>query len=211
MIMLSIFSKLAATKLLQTSPTSLRALSTSSLSSSHVLPKPINVVLIHPDIPGNTGSIGRIVMAVGGKLHLVHPLGFDLSEKSLKRAGLDYWSKLDVYEHSSWEDFKSYASSEPENTKTAWLFTTKASGRAHWDGVYQPGDYLLFGSETKGASEDVHNWVTTRHSRLMGGEDEYGDGRICLPMVEEARSINLACAASAGIFEAVRQCHNVGK
>ena len=123
---------------------------------------------------------------------------------------MDYWSKLQVYEHKTWDAFKSYAEEEAEKDATAWLFTTKASSRAHWDGIYKPGDYLLFGSETKGASDDVHDWVKARHKRNIGEDDVNGDGRVCLPMVREARSINLACAASAGIFEAVRQCHNVG-
>ena len=163
----------------------------------------LNVVLCSPDIPGNTGSVGRTCMATGSRLHLVHPLGFSTSEKALRRAGMDYWAHVDVREHASWSEFverefprSAAAATEEPRPPRAWLFTTSAE-RPHWTPDYQPGDYLLFGSETRGASAEVHAWV---------GEE----ARVSLPMLQsptdgDTRSINLAAAASAGLYEAVRQ------
>jgi tRNA (cytidine/uridine-2'-O-)-methyltransferase len=165
----------------------------------------LNVVLVSPDIPGNTGSIGRTVMAVGGCLHLVHPLGFKTDEKALRRAGLDYWRQLDLMEHESWDAFREYAESSSvlkphrSGTPNPWLFTTHAGpARPHWEGKYRAGDFLIFGSETRGAPPAVHEWVRQRN----------GDhARVALPMVSDpaSRSINLAAAVSAGLYEAVRQ------
>ena len=158
----------------------------------------LNVVLIAPDIPGNTGCIGRTCMAVGARLHLVHPLGFSTDERSLRRAGLDYWPKLIedklVVEHASWDDFIAceFGGADTAAIGRPWLYTTHAE-RPHWDATYAPGDYLLFGSETRGAAKEVHEYVGA-------------DGRVTLPMVAEARSTNLAAAVSAGLYEAVRQC-----
>ena len=136
-------------------------------------------------------------MSVGGRLHLVHPLGFDLSEKALRRAGLDYWRKLDVVEHESWSGFCS--SMKEHEDASAWLFTTHAADQPHWQAAFKPGDFLLFGSETKGAADEVHEWVRARH----------GDShRVTLPQASEGRSINLSAAVSAGLYEAVRQCHS---
>lgn len=172
----------------------------------------LNVVLLHPDIPGNTGCIGRTVMAAGCRLHLVHPLGFSTDERALRRAGLDYWQKLDVTEHASWSEFVESEfggqrpatraherkdgsamsrSTDGAQPPAAWLLTTKAQ-RPHWDANFAPGDYILFGSETRGASDDVHRWIGDEH-------------RVTLPMREDARSINLAAACSAALYEAVRQ------
>ena len=152
----------------------------------------LNVVLLAPDIPGNTGTVGRSCMAVGARLHLVHPLGFSTDERALRRAGLDYWPKLDVVEHASWDDFvaREFAG---DFAGTPWLYTTHAE-RPHWDASFAPGDYLLFGSETRGAAPEVHEFV--------GAER-----RVTLPMVAEARSTNLAAAVSAGLYEAVRQVY----
>ena len=159
------------------------------------LRRPLNIVLIHPNIPGNTGCIGRTAMATGSRLHLVHPLGFDMDEKSLRRAGLDYWPRVDVREHSSWDAFiqsefqgdTSHVGAPP----AAWLLTTHAR-RPHWEARFAPGDYLLFGSETRGAAQEVHDFVGPER-------------RFALPMAGDARSINLAAAVSAALFEAVRQ------
>ena len=161
------------------------------------LRRPINVVLVHPDIPGNTGCIGRTVMAVGGRLHLVHPLGFDLSERALKRAGLDYWPNLALTEHADWSEFAASVD-EAEEDAACWLFTTKAADRPHWMGRYKAGDYLIFGSETCGAPQAVHDWVCSRRTGCK-------DNRVALPQVA-GRSINLAAAVSAGTYEALRQC-----
>lgn len=109
-----------------------------------------NIVLISPDIPGNTGCIGRTCMATGSRLHLIHPLGFSTDEKSLRRAGLDYWEQLDVREHSDWDAFVAAEFGDDSGAKSAsaWLFTTHGSS-PHWSGSYASGDYLLFGSETR--------------------------------------------------------------
>ena len=135
-------------------------------------------------------------MSVGGRLHLVHPLGFDLSEKALRRAGLDYWSKLDVVEHASWHDFSS--SMNDHEDASAWLYTTHAADQPHWQATFKPGDFLLFGSETRGAPDEVHEWVRARHG---------ASHRVTLPQVPDGRSINLSAAVSAGLYEAVRQCY----
>ena len=158
--------------------------------------RPLNVVLINPDIPGNTGCIGRTVMASGSRLHLIHPLGFSTDERALRRAGLDYWPRLDVTEHASWNAFVQSefgTRREPAPAPAAWLLTTKAD-KLHWDATIAEGDYLLFGSETRGAADEVHEWV--------GAER-----RVSLPMVGDARSINLAAAVSAALYEGLRQVH----
>jgi tRNA (cytidine/uridine-2'-O-)-methyltransferase len=156
----------------------------------------LHVVLDRPEIPNNTGNIGRTALATGCRLHLIHPLGFELSEKACRRAGLDYWPSLDWCEHRS---FEAYAATRPQRL---WLFTSKAT-RAHWDADFQPGDHLLFGRETAGCDESVHAWV----------DAAFGDGhRLRLPMVPrpEARSLNLATAVAVGIYEALRQLHRTG-
>ncbi|MHC5003438.1 MAG: tRNA (cytidine(34)-2'-O)-methyltransferase [Planctomycetota bacterium] len=154
------------------------------------MPAPLHVVLLSPEIPNNTGNIGRTVAATGCRLHVVHPIGFDMSEKARRRAGLDYWHLVDCREHPSWEAFL-----ERERPRRLWLYTTKAA-RPHWEASFAPGDYLLFGRETAGVPQEVHDWV----------ERTYGpDARITLPMVPEARSLNLATAVCAAIYEGLRQ------
>lgn len=151
----------------------------------------LHLVLDRPEIPNNTGNIGRTALAVGARLHLIRPLGFDLSEKACRRAGLDYWPHLDWCEHAS---FEAYAASQP---RRVWLFTTKAE-RPCWDAEFEPGDHLLFGRETTGAGPEVHAWI----DRSFGPAH-----RLRLPMVRrpEARSLNLATAVSAAAYEALRQ------
>ena len=109
-----------------------------------------NIVLINPEIPGNTGSIGRTCVALGLKLHLIHPLGFDLGEKAVKRAGLDYWKYVDLEEHQSWEAFLS--SQKPANLI---LYSRFSQERAYYEAPYTEGAYLVFGSETKGIPEVI--------------------------------------------------------
>ncbi len=145
-----------------------------------------NIVLVCPQIPNNTGNIGRTAMATGCRLHLVHPIAFDLDEKAVRRAGLDYWHLLDVKEHASWEAFL-----ENEKPEHVWLFTTKTK-KPLWDARFSKGDYFLFGSEQHGVSEEIHEWV---------GEQ----ARLTLPMVNDARSLNLATAVCAAVYEGFRQ------
>lgn len=153
---------------------------------------PLNVVLLNPEIPNNTGNIGRTCAATGCRLHVIHPISFDMSEKARRRAGLDYWDLVDCLEHDSWSAFL-----EDEQPGRLWLFTTK-SDRPHWTAAFQPGDYLLFGCETSGVPSSVHAWV----------QQQFGpESRLTLPMVADprARSLNLATAVCASVYEGLRQ------
>ncbi len=145
-----------------------------------------NLVLLAPQIPNNTGNIGRTAMATGCRLHIIHPIAFDMDEKAVRRAGLDYWHLLDVREHGSWEQFL-----EQEQPDKLWLFTTKTK-KPLWDAQFAHGDYFLFGSEQHGVPQEVHDFV---------GEH----GRVTLPMLHDARSLNLATAVCAAVYEGIRQ------
>ena len=144
-----------------------------------------NVVLIEPEIPPNTGNIGRLCLATGSTLHLVKPLGFSIDDRELKRAGLDYWKEVDVRLWDSLEDLQ--RSQEP--TARLFFLTTK-SDRAYCDARFQPGDFLVFGRETKGLPE-----------ALLAANPEQ---LLTIPM-RGARSLNLATAVAIVLFEAVRQ------
>src|SRR3954469_9422844 len=110
----------------------------------------LHVVLIEPEIPPNTGNVGRLCLATGAHLHLVKPLGFSLDDKLLKRAGLDYWHEVQV---TLWDSFAALTSAQPSGTRY-WFLTTKAT-RAYWDAAFQDGDFLVFGRETKGLPESL--------------------------------------------------------
>ena len=145
-----------------------------------------NVVLVEPEIPPNTGNIGRLCLATGSVLHLVRPLGFSTDDRALRRAGLDYWSQVQVRYWASFDEFLG----EIEGIKRIWFFSTKAQTR-YWSVDYQPGDYLVFGRETKGLPES-----------LLRNRAEHA---CCIPLRPEARSLNLATAVAIVLFEAVRQ------
>lgn len=145
-----------------------------------------NIVLLSPQIPNNTGNIGRTAMATGCRLHIIHPIAFDMDEKAVRRAGLDYWHLLDLVEHASWDSFL-----ESEAPSNMWLFTTKSS-LPLWEAKFTVGDYLLFGSEQHGVPQKVHDFVGER-------------ARLTLPMVNDARSLNLATAVCAAVYEGIRQ------
>lgn len=145
-----------------------------------------NIVLLSPQIPNNTGNIGRTAMATGCRLHIIHPIAFDMDEKAVRRAGLDYWHLLDLVEHGSWDSF--LASEKPDRI---WLYTTKST-KPHWEITFSKGDYLLFGSEQHGVPQEVHDYV---------GED----ASLTLPMINNARSLNLATAVCASVYEGIRQ------
>jgi len=149
-----------------------------------------HIVLLNPEIPQNTGNIGRTAAATECALHIIHPIGFDMSEKALRRAGLDYWHALDVHEHESWEAFL-----DAQSPDRLWLFTTKAK-RPHWDATYTEGDYLLFGKETSGVPDEIHDWVAQRY-----GENH----RVTLPMKPGTRSLNLSTVVCAAVYEGLRQ------
>lgn len=151
-----------------------------------------HIVLLNPEIPNNTGNIGRTAAATGARLHVIHPIGFSMDEKARRRAGLDYWHLVDCREHADWPTF--LATERPERL---WLFTTKAS-RSLWDAPLARGHYLLFGRETAGVDASTRAEVAAL----------YGDGaELLLPMVPipEARSLNLATAAAIAVYEGLRQ------
>jgi tRNA (cytidine/uridine-2'-O-)-methyltransferase len=145
-----------------------------------------NIVLVNPEIPQNTGSIGRLCVSTGARLHLVHPLGFDASAARVRRAGLDYWEHLDPTHYQDWEDFLAR-----NPAQRLWFFTTKAS-RRHTDADWRDGDGLVFGRETRGLQPEI----------LAANPDR----QLCIPMPGDFhRSLNLAQAAAVGLYEALRQ------
>lgn len=146
-----------------------------------------NLVMVHPEIPHNTGAAGRLALATGARLHLVKPLGFSIDEKAVKRAGLDYWEDVDLV---IWESLDAFLAQVADKSRM-FLLTTKTK-RAHWDAEFQQGDYFLFGRETRGLDEDfIH---------------EHQQQAITLPMVEgSTRSLNLATAVAIVLYEGVRQ------
>lgn len=149
---------------------------------------PFHVVLHEPEIPNNTGAIGRTCVATGCCLHLIHPIAFDTSEKACRRAGLDYWARLAPREHASWDE---YLRSSGVGEDRLWLFSTKAA-RPLWEAAIKPGDHLVFGKETAGLPE-----------ALLA---RYPDRVVTLPMLPAERSLNVANAVCAGISEGIRQC-----
>ena len=147
----------------------------------------LHVVLIEPEIPPNTGNIGRLCLSVGAHLHLVKPLGFSLDDRELKRAGLDYWKDVRV---SVWENFAEMQAAQSPDARFFFL-TTKAK-RAYWDVTFQDGDTLVFGRESKGLPET-----------LLAANAE---SCITIPMnPSSVRSLNLSTAAGIVVYEAVRQ------
>ena len=147
---------------------------------------PFHIVLCQPEIPQNTGSIGRLCVSTDTRLHLVHPLGFDTSDYYLRRAGLDYWERLNPTHHASWEAFRAAEPAMP-----LWFFTTKGD-RRHTDVRWRDGDGLVFGRETVGLPPELLAAHPDRHVKIpMPGAFH--------------RSLNLAQAAAIGLFEALRQ------
>jgi len=164
------------------------------LSARGVHSTTFHIALLHPEIPNNTGNIGRTCMATGCSLHLIKPLGFDTSEKACRRAGLDYWPRLRPTEHESWESFAATSPVRADPSRL-WLFTTKTS-RPIWDAHFHKGDTLLFGKETAGLPETLLNC--------------YPDQLLTLPMIPAERSLNLATAVCASIYEGLRQLAATG-
>ncbi len=145
----------------------------------------LNVVLYQPDIPQNTGNIGRTCVAVGAKLWLVRPLGFRIDEKNVRRSGMDYWQFLD------WEAVDSWPEVLQKLPGRRWWCVTKFATRMVWDASFERGDILLFGSETRGLPESIRQ--------------ENPSNNLKLPMRENVRSLNLASTANTVVYEAVRQ------
>jgi tRNA (cytidine/uridine-2'-O-)-methyltransferase len=154
------------------------------------LDPPLKLVLVHPQIPPNTGNVARLCAVTGTPLHLVAPLGFALTEKKLRRAGLDYWDKVHAATHASFEDLVREGGVTADNVH---LFTSHAT-RGLWEVHFRPGDWLVLGEEQRGLPQEVLNRFAERWVRV--------------PMVREpsARSLNLSTCAGVVLYEALRQC-----
>lgn len=147
----------------------------------------LHVVLFQPEIAPNTGNIGRMCALTRSRLHLIHPLGYVINDRNLRRAGMDYWQSLDVHEHADWPAFRA----SPHAPRRLWLFTTKTA-RSFWDVRYADGDGLVFGNESSGAPDWMHA--------------ELDDVRVTIPHANPAlRSLNLSTAAGVACYEAMRQ------
>ena len=150
----------------------------------------LNIVLVEPEIPQNCGNIARTCAATGCRLQLIRPRGFDISEKAVKRAGLDYWHLVEVIDYENLADF--FAKND---VKRMWCLSTKAP-RSYAQVEYRDGDYLFFGKETKGLPEDFL--------------EAHRESCVKIPMRQEARSLNLSNAVAITVFEALRQLNFPG-
>jgi tRNA (cytidine/uridine-2'-O-)-methyltransferase len=145
-------------------------------------------VLFEPQIPQNTGNVGRLCAITGARLHLVHPLGFEINDRNLRRAGMDYWRSLDVHEHADWPTFRA----SPFAPSRLWLFTTKVK-KSFWDVSFADEDGLVFGNEGEGAPAWLHEEIGAAR-------------RVTIPQMNPAlRSLNLSTAAGIACYEALRQ------
>lgn len=144
----------------------------------------INIVLHEPEIPQNTGNIARTCAVTGASLHLIEPLGFEIDSAKLKRAGLDYWDKLDVHRYSSIEDFFS-------KTKGNYFFFTTKTDKSFADVKYEGNVYLVFGKETKGLPREII--------------DAHRDTAVRIPMKSDLRCLNLSNSAAVAVYEVLRQ------
>ena len=150
----------------------------------------LNIVLVEPEIPQNCGNIARTCAATGCRLHLIRPLGFDISDKAVKRAGLDYWHLVEVYDYENLEEFF-----RKNDVRQMWCLSTKAP-RSYAEAAYEDGCYLFFGKETKGLPEDFL--------------ESHRDACVRIPMRDEARSLNLSNAVAITAYEALRQLRYPG-
>lgn len=145
----------------------------------------LHIILHQPEIPGNTGNIGRTCVATGTSLHLIEPLGFRLDEKAIRRAGMDYWFALDLHRYVNFEAFQ-----EQHPGAKIWMATTKAK-RSYTEVSYSPDDYIMFGKESAGIPEEI----------LV----EHGENCIRIPMLPTIRSLNLSNSVAIVLYEALRQ------
>lgn len=145
-----------------------------------------NLVLVHPQIPNNTGAIGRLCVNAGASLHLIKPIGFDIDEKAVRRAGLDYWDKLDLH---VWEDLDDFFKNN-DIADNAHFATTKTD-KPYFEAAFKEGDYIFFGSETAGIPEEILK--------------KYKSQNITIPMTKEGRSLNLAISTGIVLYDAIRQ------
>ena len=147
----------------------------------------LNIILHEPEIPGNTGNIGRTCVATGTRLHLIEPLGFQLNDKTVKRAGMDYWDQLDVTRYDDWNDFL-----ERNPGAKIYYATTKAP-QTYTDVHYEEDCYIMFGKESAGIPEEI----------LKANPDTC----VRIPMIGETRSLNLSNSVAIVLYEALRQNH----
>lgn len=145
----------------------------------------LNIVLYEPEIPANTGNIGRTCAATGTRLHLIEPLGFQLGEKAIKRAGMDYWPQVDVTRYLNWQDFLS------KNPGAKIYMATTKGRKVYTEVSYEPDCYLMFGKESAGIPEEILK--------------EHPDTCVRIPMIGETRSLNLSNSAAIILYEALRQ------
>ena len=145
-----------------------------------------NIVLVEPQIPQNTGTIGRLCVNLGATLHLIKPLGFDIDDKAVRRAGLDYWKHLDLV---VWENFEAYLAEHPISTNS-YMGTTKTDN-LYFDAPFKKGDHILFGSETRGLDEKA----------LLAHPEQC----ITIPMGGKGRSLNLGISVGVVLYDALRQ------
>ncbi len=145
----------------------------------------MHIILHQPEIPANTGNIGRTCVATGTSLHLIEPLGFRLNEKEIRRAGMDYWQQLDVSRYVNFEEFK-----EKHPGAKIWMATTKAK-HVYTDVTFGPDDYIMFGKESAGIPEEI----------LV----DYEETCIRIPMLPAIRSLNLSNSVAVVLYEALRQ------
>ena len=146
----------------------------------------LNIVLVEPEIPQNTGNIARTCAATGASLHLVRPLGFEINDKHLKRAGLDYWDKLHIYYYDSIQEVM-----DKFYTGDNFHFFSTKSQKTHTEASYRDGDFLVFGKESRGLPEPLL-------------KDHYAEC-VRIPMIGELRSLNLSNSVAVGVYEAIRQ------
>jgi tRNA (cytidine/uridine-2'-O-)-methyltransferase len=161
------------------------------MSSSEHQPPIFHIVLIEPEIPQNTGTIGRMCLAVGAKLHIIKPISFDIDEKAVRRAGLDYWKFLNLEVHESVDDFFRTLPSDAQK-----VFVETRNDRTIYDVSFKPGCYLFLGKETTGIPKALL--------------EKYAPDIASIPMYDDrVRSLNLSNCASIVAYEAIRQIHNL--
>jgi tRNA (cytidine/uridine-2'-O-)-methyltransferase len=158
------------------------------VNSATISQHALKIVLIHPQIPPNTGQIARLCVSAGAQLHLVRPLGFVLSDRQLKRAAMDYWQRLNLTVHNDLASFMKTI--DPAHL---WLFSTTGQ-RSFWDAEFSNSDYLIFGNENQGLPDSL---LTQNPSRVLR-----------IPQVPDERCLNLSSAVALGLFEALRQLEN---
>jgi tRNA (cytidine/uridine-2'-O-)-methyltransferase len=145
-----------------------------------------NIVLVTPQIPNNTGAIGRLCVNTDSSLHLIKPLGFDITEKAVRRAGLDYWEKLDLHIYENLDEFF-----EKNQNSSRFFFATTKTDKPYFQTEFKKGDFIFFGSETAGLPKDIL--------------EKYPNQCLTIPMSREGRSLNLAISTGIVLYDAIRQ------